>query len=227
MGKKRIKVGAGGKVRVKRDSGDDGGDSRSGTTDRTAPADRTTDDTGSSPSGDDAFHIPTGLVEDFMETRAESQFRPDETDVETVYALTGESASRADETHSFSSEQIVTTASSSQVRYRVGPIIQHVNRELAGRPSAIVKFHTHPRGTPQPSDQDRTSWRDIAEDFRDEWPNVRVLFGIHAFSREFDAPRSRAPPSSDGYRVEWRSITRDHTARLYDERADPVEVSVV
>jgi proteasome lid subunit RPN8/RPN11 len=230
MPKKRIRIGSGGKIRIKRSRDDDDpDDTRPGTDDEDRGRERERDDDEDDvpPGRDDRLQIPSGFVENFIETRAESQFRPDEDDVETVYALTGSSSGRIDETHSFSSEQIVRKASSNRVRYRVGSIIEHITRERETSPEVLVKFHTHPHTTTRPSELDEETWERIADDFRDEWPSVRVLYGIHTYSTEFKKPKSRASPEVRDGQIEWRSITRDHSARVFDEHADGVEVSLI
>ncbi len=173
----------------------------------------------------DSLHIPKSIFTDFMETRAESQFRPGKEDVETIYALSGSDENKVDTKHKFSSGQIVTNSSDSTVDYRAKNIIEHISKKRDSTPEVIVKVHTHPRGTTDPSDKDLKSWKKVAKIIREEWPNTKVLFGVHAFSREFNSPKKRKDPQITGKtQVEWRSLTRDHRFKVYDAKGNSIRM---
>lgn len=217
--RKRIRTQPGGTIRIQRSAIADA---------NSADDDETAESPDTPPNDDDGLQLPEDIVVNFMETRAESQFRPDEDDVETVYALTGETASRVETTHALSSAQVVSHVSPTKVRSNIQTTLTHIERERTATPSVLVQVHTHPHGIPRPSDQDQQTWHQMAETIDETWPDTRVLFGIHAFSREFPHPRARHAPSlMNNVEVEWRSITRDHTVRVFNRHANPVEVTLI
>lgn len=173
----------------------------------------------------DVIHIPKTFFTDFMETRSESQFRPESKDVETVYALSGTESDTIDTSHKLSSEQVVSKSSPQKVNYRTKQMIEHISQKREEKPKLIVKFHTHPRGTSKPSNDDLKAWKKVHEVIKEEWPGTTVLFGIHAFSREYNKPKNRKEPEVSGKTlVEWRSLTRDHSVKVYDKDGNPIKV---
>ena len=174
-----------------------------------------------------SLQIPKTFFTDFMETRAESQFRPGEKDVEIVYALTGTERDKIDMRHKFTSEQVVTESSSKRVNYQTSNVIDHISKKRDDPPEVLVKLHTHPRGTTKPSEKDLNSWNRVKTKLKNKWPDTKVLFGIHAFSREFKNPKKRKDPQLSGKtQVEWRSLTREHKVKIYDHKGNPIRLII-
>jgi hypothetical protein len=95
--------------------------------------------------------LPTRLI-NLMEIRAESGFRPNEEDVEIVYALSGSSSYVADMLHKLSSQTVVEEAKENYIVSSVQGMIEHVVKERDNPPKLVVAIHTHPQGIPKPSD---------------------------------------------------------------------------
>ncbi len=222
MGRKRIKLPArGGKVRIKRQQRD-GPESKETPRKKRPPTDEDSN----------GIEIPEDAVVNQMEDKAISQVRPGNADdVEMLYALTGRSRHRVHSFHSLASANVVNEATYERISYDRQQVIRYVNSELSYTPELFVLVHTHPRRSePKPSGPDKSNWVDAGSTYRQAWEDVRVRFGIHAFTAEFDQPKSRfAPsrPSGDQTLVEWRSPTRDHAFRAYASDATGVQLRLV
>jgi len=231
MGRKKIKVPArGGKIRIKRDRDDEPSPpDRPPEEDQPQPDQTPNDD---NPSSDgEGIEILENAVVNQMEDKAISQVRPDDEDVEMLYALTGQTRHRIDAFHSLASANVVSEANYDSIHYNQGQIIHYIEHELSYTPQLFILVHTHPRRSePRPSAKDKTTWSNSASEFKDDWDGARVCFGIHAFTAEFNRPKSRsspAHPAGDSTVVEWRSPTRDHAFRPYTPDATGIEVTLV
>jgi hypothetical protein len=216
MSKKRIEIpGRGGKIRIKSSS-------------ESHPDD---DDQPVSPDDWNGIEISESDIINQIESKAISQVRPDDDDVEMLYALTGRSRQRVDGFHSLASANIVSEANYDSISYDPNQVVSYIDSELNDTPALFVLVHTHPRRSrPQPSSADRANWDDVASVYKSEWPDVRVCYGIHAFTEEFSRPKGREQPTrlaGDTTLVEWRSPTRDHAFRLYTPAATGIEVKIV
>lgn len=210
---KRIKVGIGGngKVRIKRRKRED------------ERPDATKTEGAYPAAKGGGFTLPLPLLNQ-MEIRVESVFRPNEQDVEVVYALTGFGTS-VDHLHKFSSSEVVAHATPEMVSYVAERMVEHIRDERAGMPTLIVHVHSHPLGAPVLSDVDEETMPRVAARIREIVPDATVLFGVHAVSSEERRPR--APPEQvSKNQIRWNSITRQHEVAFFDEDAEPVEVRV-
>ena len=159
-----------------------------------------------------------------MEIRVESVFRPKETDVEVVYALTGYGTS-VDQLHKFTSNEVVAHATSKMISYTAAKMIEHIRSERIEIPDLIVHIHSHPLGAPVLSDADKQTMPMVAAQMRAIIPDATILFGVHAIGSEERRARI-APERVSQNTVRWSSITRAHEVAFFDEYAKPIEVRI-
>jgi hypothetical protein len=158
--------------------------------------------------------------------RSESAFRPNEEDVELVYALSGSNPSVPDMLHKLSSSAVVEKASAENISSSVEGMTEHITKERGSDPKLIVAVHTHPQSIPRPSKKDKQYFQSAYQVLKSLFPEATVLFGIHAISSE--VIRERSEPVKTGKNiVQWNSITREHEAAFYTDEAKPYEVELV
>ena len=176
-----------------------------------------------SPSGN-GLTISPSLVE-LMELRAESAFRPNEKDVEIVYALTGLDPNMPDLLHKFSSNEIVARATPNNISYYTDTIIKHILEERGEKPKLLIKLHTHPDGSSQLSEMDKESNKSVSKQFKEAFPGVAVYFGVHSISKEAARMKRISPSKESNNTLKWSSITRKHEVAFYTEDSKPKEVA--
>ncbi len=179
-------------------------------------------DIGSLPTN--GISISTNLIT-FMEMRTESVFRPNQEDIEVVYALTGSSKNIPDAIHKFSSSEVVAHAESDKISYYTEKMVEHVLEERKSIPELIVVLHTHPMGAAELSDVDKKNNIQVANKMKELVPNANVMFGVHAVSSESRRQRTD-PVKIASNAIKWSSITRQHEAAFFDRNSKPVEVNV-
>jgi proteasome lid subunit RPN8/RPN11 len=158
-----------------------------------------------------------------MEIRAESGFRPNEEDVEIVYALSGSISNTVDVLHKLSSQTVVEESTEDHVISSVRGMIAHIIKERSGPPKLVVAVHTHPQGVPKPSEKDIRYFKNASETIKALIPGVNILFGIHAISSE--SIRERLEPTRTSKNtIKWCSITREHEVSFFMPDANPWEV---
>ncbi|KCZ71806.1 hypothetical protein ANME2D_01861 [Candidatus Methanoperedens nitroreducens] len=160
-----------------------------------------------------------------MEIRVESVFRPGQSDVEIVYALTGSKANLPDMLHKFSSSEVVAHAAPDRISTAAEKMAEHIIKERPDAPEIIVAVHTHPDAAAELSEQDKKSMIHIAGKLRELIPAADVIFAVHAVSNESPGPRTQ-PVKIAGNRIKWSSITRTHEVAFFDENSKPFEVSI-
>jgi hypothetical protein len=236
MGKKRIRVGPGGKIRIKRKSKSESEPDRRSEPDReSSPSERTDPKSRPDPKPADTegdLEVPEELLGDHAERVTEAQVRPEDPttdgDVELIYAFSGEHRERLDSFHGLSSSEIIREATERSIRWIGSAIVDHVSAELDRQPGVVVFSHTHPSGGTTPSSTDlHDGWPGIARAIRDEWAGCRVVFAIHGLGDEFSRPRGRTDPTVRNDRVEWRSTKREHRVQFYDHDADTIRPRVI
>ncbi len=172
--------------------------------------------------GGGLFLLSSSLINQ-MEIRVESVFRPGQADVETAYALSG--SNYPDMLHKFSSSDVVAHAAADMITSSVEKMAEHIIKERPDAPKMIVAMHTHPDGAAELSEQDISSMPRIAAKLKERIAGVKVIFAVHAVSRE--SPRARTHIAKiAGNRIKWNSITRTHEVAFFDESAKPVEVLI-
>ena len=158
-----------------------------------------------------------------MEIRVESVFRPGQSDVEIAYALSG--STYPDMLHKFSSNEVGAHATQDRIITAAEKIVEQILRERPDAPNIIVGVHTHPDGIAELSGQDKSSMPRIAAKIKERIAGAKVVFAVHAVSRE--SPRARAQPVKIAVnRISWSSITRRHEVAFFNEKAEPVGVSI-
>lgn len=179
-------------------------------------------DIGSLPTN--GISISTNLIT-FMEMRTESVFRPNQEDIEVVYALTGSSKNIPNTIHKFSSNDVVPHASPDKISYYTEKMVEHILEERKSIPELIVIVHTHPKGTAELSEVDKNTHLQVANKMKELVPSANVMFGVHAVSNE--SRRQRTDPVKVARNaIKWSSITRQHEAAFFDKNSKPVEVNV-
>jgi len=161
-------------------------------------------------------------VIDQMEIRVESVFRPNQQDVETAYALSGNTV--IDMLHKFTSSEIIKDATPLIVYTVTENKIKHILEEREEIPEVIIDVHTHPNGIPELSEEDRNTIKKVAKVFREKLPNTKVYFGVHAVSEE--KLGKRKVPEVHNNKIKWRSLTRKHEVAFFDDECKPVRVEV-
>jgi hypothetical protein len=159
---------------------------------------------------------------DQMEIRVESVFRPNQEDVETAYALSGDDV--IDMLHKFTSSDVIRDAKPHVIYTITEGKIRHILSERGRIPKIVVDVHTHPYGIAELSDVDKKTIKKVAEIFKEKMPGVRVYFGVHAVSEEKIG--SRQDLKVIGNKIVWRSLTREHEVAFFDENGKPVDVVV-
>jgi len=158
-----------------------------------------------------------------MEIRVESVFRPGQHDIEIAYAISG--SNYPDMLHNFSSNEVIAHASQDRITTSAEKMAEHIIKERPDKPKMIVAVHTHPDGAAELSEHDISSMYHIAAKLKERIAGVKVIFAVHAVSRE--SPRARTQIAKiAGNRIKWSSITRTHEVAFFDESAKPVEVLI-
>jgi len=165
-------------------------------------------------------------VINLMEIRAESSFRPNEEDVELVYALSGPNLNTPDMLHKLSSRKVVEEATQAYVVSSVQGVFEYIIKERDGEPSLVVLLHTHPRSTPQPSGDDKRYFWSTSETISAIIPGANILFGVHAISSESIRERQQ-PIKLSKNTIKWSSITKEHEVAFYAPDAKPYEVDII
>jgi len=172
-----------------------------------------------------ALLLPIRLI-NLMEIRAESGFRPNEEDVEIVYALSGNGPHAPDMLHKLSSQTVVEKAADDYVISSVRGMVEHIIKERGSPPKLVVGIHTHPQGVPKPSDKDNRYFRNAFDTIKSLVPEAYVLFGVHAISSE--SIRERLEPTRISRNaIKWSSITREHEIAFYTPESNTCEVKLV
>ncbi len=161
-------------------------------------------------------------VIDQMEIRAESVFRPNEKDIETAYALSGDYV--IDMLHKFTSKEVIKEATPMIIYTITENKIKHIIQEREEEPKIIIDVHTHPYGIAEPSKRDCDTFKRVAKIFREKLSGAKIYFGIHAVSEERFG--KRCEPEVIGNRIRWRSITREHEVAFFDENCKPIKVVI-
>lgn len=161
-----------------------------------------------------------------MEIRAESVFRPNQEDVEIVYALSGSSSYTPDMLHSLSSSEIVEEATPAHVIAYREKMVELIRKERGRDPSLIVDVHTHPNGLPYPSETDKRTNKIVAQNIKRIMPNVKIIFGVHAVSSEAIREIEK-PVKIEKNIIRWCSATREHRVGFYTEDSLPQEVMII
>ncbi|MFC1976929.1 Mov34/MPN/PAD-1 family protein [Chloroflexota bacterium] len=175
--------------------------------------------------GKRALLLSTSFI-NLMEIRAESIFRPDEEDVEIVYALSGSSNNTPDTFHKLSSGTIVEEATEDHIISSVRGMLEHIKRERESEPKLVVELHTHPQGAARPSEQDRRYFTHAVGAIKTLLADANILFGVHAVSSE--SIRERQEPHKVSRNIiKWSSITREHEVAFYSPNAEPYEVEIL
>ncbi len=158
-----------------------------------------------------------------MEIRVESVFRPGQSDAEIAYALSG--STYPDMLHKFSSNEVVAHATQERIVTAAEKMAEHILRERPDAPNIIVGVHTHPEDAAVLSAQDISNMPRIAAKLKERIAGVNVVFAVHAVSRE--SPRERTQPVKIAVnRITWSSITRKHEVAFFNEKAEPVGISI-
>jgi len=172
--------------------------------------------------GGGLFLLSSSLINQ-MEIRVESVFRPGQRDIEIAYAISG--SNYPDMLHNFSSNEVIAHASQDRITTSAEKMAEHIIKERPDKPKMIVAVHTHPDGVSELSEHDISSMYHIAAKLKERIAGVRVIFAVHAVSRE--SPRARTQIAKiAGNRIKWSSITRTHEVTFFDESAKPVEVLI-
>ncbi len=161
-----------------------------------------------------------------MEIRAESSFRPNQEDVELVYALSGAAPNLPDMLHKLSSNTVVEEATPDHIVSSLRGMMEHIVKERGSHPRLIIQVHTHPQSIPQPSEADKRYFKSVGERIRAVVSSTDVLFGIHAISSESIRER-REPAKISRNTVKWSSITREHEIGFYTPASKPYEVEII
>ena len=235
MGRKKISVGANGKIRIKRNSGDsvteDSDAAPNPTNDPSnCPVETPDPNDGVSPSTpDESFEIaiPENVLTDHAEVVTEAQVRPEDSnqdsDVELLYGLSGDQEDHIGEFHGLSSSEIVSKATENEIEWLGNSITDHIEAERGDMPAVVIHVHTHPNGSTRPSSKDMTDgWPSFARTVRNKWPKTRVLFAIHALKDEYNAPADRSKPTREGDKIIWNSPKREHELRVFDHNATAI-----
>lgn len=237
MSKKRISVGPGGKIRLKRETrpADRAEPDRESMPEQ-SPADPTgsestrTEPTASPETDAEGLRIPQQLLLDQATLLTESQVRPhEETDrnIEILYLMSGDDATAVDEIHGMASSQVVLKADSNSISWS-GKVIDYLKQERSTQPSLVLMNHTHPSGSVVPSATDMADgWPAFARNLRETWSGTRVLFGIHGLETEFSQPKPERAPTVTENTIEWQSTKRPHRFRVYSERGNQIPVTVI
>lgn len=137
--------------------------------------------------------------------------------VETVYALVL-SEGRVPRLVALDDPEMYAEATERSVKYYVEPMAREVARQCAGTPDAVVKVHTHPNGSTEPSGRDKRGTEATRRSFEREIGSgsFEFLQGIHAHKpATVSADRMRQPTAS-GNSVSWNGERFRHTLALFD-----------
>ncbi len=180
-------------------------------------------DTGKYPASPGGLFLLSSSLINQMEIRVESVFRPGQSDIEIAYALSG--STYPDMLNKFSSNEVPAHATQERITTSAEKMAEQIIKERPDAPKIIVAAHTHPDGAAELSEQDIGSMPRIAAKLKERIGGVKVIFAVHAVSRE--SPRARTHIMKiAGNRIKWNSITRTHEVAFFDENARPVEVSI-
>ena len=171
--------------------------------------------------------ILTSRLTNLMELRAESSFRVNQADLEIIYALSGRDAQLPETFHHFASNRVVEDARADTVKPIITGMLDMIRaeRSQSGNPGIIVINHTHPApgNVPYPSSNDERFFESSEPILNDMFPNVRIVFGVHAISGE-TVRRREAPTITALNRVRWSSVIREHEVAFFSPQAAQVAV---
>jgi len=105
------------------------------------------------------------------------------------------------------------------VEYHYESMAREVARQCDGRvPDAVIKFHTHPNGSTEPSEKDKRGTATVAEAFYDTLGsrNFEFLQGIHSYEDGQVDPEAMRNPIAAGNSVSWYGERFRHTLALFD-----------
>lgn len=161
-----------------------------------------------------------------MEIRAESAFRPDQADIELVYALSGSASNVPDTLHTLSSNAVVEEASENHIVSSVRGMIDHMKQERSNHIGLVIEVHTHPQSSCHPSEEDRRYFASAEQTIQKLVPDAEVLFGIHAVGSE--TPSKRQEPMKTAHNtIRWSSINKKHEIAFYTPETQACEVEIV
>ncbi|MDY6966319.1 MAG: hypothetical protein SVM80_10200, partial [Halobacteriota archaeon] len=170
------------------------------------------------------IQFTTSIIEK-MEIRVESVFRPNQEDVEIVYALSGSNPNILDKIHYLASCEVVLDSSSTFITTYTEMIIENILKEREDYPKVIVHIHTHPMGIPNLSETDKRDNLKIVEIIERFDPQVKIIFGVHAISSE--AIRAKTEPKGSKNKIKWSSIHREHEIGFYDKEGKQYRVRII
>lgn len=188
-----------------------------GTDQRTTGAPATTTPSPTAPT------TPTGALgfpqdnQQFMQTLEVRGKNGHDEPVETVYALvlSGGSLPRI---VALDDPKMYVNATRRSVHYYVDPMAEEVARQCTTTPDAIVKIHTHPSGSTEPSDKDKEGTEKTKEIFEEKLGSrsFEFLQGIHAYKSATVSTDQMRDPTAAGNSVSWNGERFRHTLALFD-----------
>jgi proteasome lid subunit RPN8/RPN11 len=105
------------------------------------------------------------------------------------------------------------------VEFRVEQMAQEVARQCDEQvPDAVIKFHTHPYGKIEPSEEDEQGTAAVAETFHEtlDSRSFEFLQGIHRIQDGQVDPEAMRKPIAAGNCVSWYGERFHHTLTLFD-----------
>ena len=169
------------------------------------------------------IYLKSSIIEK-MEIRVESVFRPNQEDVEIIYALSGSDFNIPDKIHYLASNQVVLASSSTFVSSYNEKIIENILKEREDIPKIIIHIHTHPMGIPNLSETDKLDNIKTIEMVNTLDSRVNIIFGVHAISSE--SIRQKTDPKASNNKIKWSSIHREHEIGFYDKNGKPKKVKI-
>ena len=168
--------------------------------------------------------LPVRLI-NLMENRVESGFRPNEEDVEIVYALSGINPNMPDMLHKLSSSDVIEANNPDYVITSVRAMMEYIVQERGNEPKLVIQIHTHPQGISMPSQRDKTYFANAAQSIKALAPGCHVIFGVHVLSSE--SIRERLEPTKLSINtLRWSSIRREHEVGFYEPNGKIYEVEL-
>lgn len=171
-----------------------------------------------------ALLLSTNIIE-LMEIRAESAFRPNQEDVEIIYALSGTDPNIPDKIHYLASGQVVLDSSANFILSYTENVIETILKEREDSPEIVIHIHTHPMGVPNLSEADKKENMNIVEAIDKLIPQASIIFGVHAISS--DDYREKTEPKANNNKIRWSSIHRVHDVGFYDKDGKQYRVDVI
>ncbi|MFC4449095.1 hypothetical protein [Halorussus aquaticus] len=144
--------------------------------------------------------------------------------VETVYVLTGQSATTPTELFGLDDPEYYESATRNSVTTLEGKVARRVASSYPDgeTPGVVARFHTHPGGTTTPSDTDVGSAESIEECYEDAFgtDDFEFFHGIHAYVEQSGVPSvtERHDPAALNGGVSWRGEQYRHELALYGPR---------